>query len=79
MATLRSLQALSAAQIDWIAADAGRAVIEATLPKGMPEVVLSAGQAAELQAALRGHLVRLTQDWAERVATMIEQVAGQQM
>ncbi len=71
VATLRSLQALSGAQIDWIAADAGRAVIEATLPKGLSEVTLPAGQVAELRAALRSHLIRLTQDWAERVALVV--------
>lgn len=45
---------------DWIAEDADRAVIEATLPKGLSEVILPAGQAAQLQAALRSHLTRLT-------------------
>ncbi len=77
VATMRSLQGLSAKQIGWIVEDAGRAVIEATLPKGLAEVILPAGQAAELQAALRSHLTRLTQDWAEQVATVIEQGVGQ--
>lgn len=40
--TMRSLQALSSDQIDWTAEDAGRAVIEAAMPKGMAEVILPA-------------------------------------
>lgn len=79
MTTMRSLQALTAAQIDWIVEDAGRTVIEATLPKGLSEVVFPAGQAPELQAAFRSHLIRLTQDWAEQVATTIGQLTGPQM
>lgn len=77
--TMRSLQALSSDQIDWIAEDAGRAVIEATLPKGMAEAILPVVQAADFQAMLRSHLIRLTQDWAEQVATIIGQAAGPQM
>lgn len=76
VATLWSLQGLSSPQVDWIAEDAWRAIIEASLPRGMWEVALPIEQQAELRAAIRSHLVRLTQDWAERVLTVVEWVTG---
>jgi len=73
---LRSLQGLSGAQIDWIAEDAWRAIIEASLPRGILEVALLAKQQAKPRAAVRSHLVRLTQDWAERVAVVVGQTTN---
>ena len=75
-ATVRSLEELSAVQVDWICEDAWRAVIEASLPRGMWEMALPADDREKLRAAMHGHLVRLTQDWADQVATVVEQVAG---
>ena len=77
--TIRSLQALSAAQIAWIVQDADRAVGEATLPKGTPKMLLSAWRQMMRQPTFRSHLRRLTQDWAEQVATVFEQAIGPQM
>jgi hypothetical protein len=71
VATLRSLQELSAVRIDWITKDAWRAVIEASLPKGMWKMEPPTELQAELRAAFRSHLVRLTQDWAEQVAAEV--------
>jgi hypothetical protein len=65
-ATVRSLEELSAVQVDWICEDAWRAVIEASLPRGMWEMALPADDREKLRAAMHGHLVRLTQDWAAR-------------
>ena len=79
IATIRSLQRLSAAQIGWITQDANRAVTKATLPKGTPRALPSAWRQMTRQPSLRRHLVRLTQDWAEQVATIIGQVTGPQM
>ena len=79
IATIRSLQRLSAAQIGWITQDADRVVTEATLPKGTPRALQSAWRQMTRQTSLRRHLVRLTQDWAEQVATIIGQVTGPQM
>ena len=79
IATIRSLQRLSAAQIGWITQDADRAVTEATLPKGTPRALQSAWRQMTRQTSLRRHPVRLTQDWAEQVATIIGQVTGPQM
>ena len=69
--TLRSLQELSSVQIDWIVEDVGSAIVEATLPKGMWEAVQPTEQETELQMAMRRHLIRLTQDWAEQVAAEV--------
>jgi len=76
VATLRSLQELSAAQIDWIAEDAWRAIIEASLPRGIWKAAPPAELQAELRAAVRSHVVRLTQDWADRVALVVGQASG---
>jgi hypothetical protein len=76
VATLRSLEGLSAAQVDWICEDAWRAVIEASLPKGVWEMAQPADDRERLRAAMHSHLVRLTQDWADQVATVVEQVTG---
>jgi len=62
---------LCPAQIDWIAEDIGSAIVEATLPKGMWEAVQPTAQETELQMAMRRHLIRLTQDWAEQVAAEV--------
>lgn len=77
VAMIRSLQRLSAAQIGWITQDADRAVTEATLPKGTPKALQSAWRQMTQQTSLRRHLTRLTQDWAEQVAVVIEQGVGQ--
>lgn len=79
VATMRALQALSAAQIAWIVQDADRAVGEATLPKGTPAALLSAWRQMLRLPTFRSHLKGLTQDWAEQVATVFEQAAGPQM
>jgi len=72
VATIRSLQGLSAKQIGWITQDADHAVTEATLPKGTPKALQLAWRQMTHQTSLRRHLVRLTQDWAEQVAAVIE-------
>lgn len=79
VATLRSLQALTTAQLNWIAQEADCAVTEATLPKGAPRALQLAWRQLTRQPSLRRHLTRLTQEWAEQVATVIEQAAGPQM
>ncbi len=73
---MRSLQGLSAAQVDWIGEDALDAVLAASLPRGAWDAVLPADEREGLRAAIRSHLVRLTQDWADQVATVVEQVTG---
>jgi hypothetical protein len=65
------LQELPSAQIDWIVEDVGSAIVKATLPKGMWEAVQPTEQETELQMAMRRHLIRLTQDWAEQVAAEV--------
>ena len=76
VATLRSLQELSAVQVDGIAEDAWRAIVEANVPKGAWEVAAPAELREELRAAVRSHLIRLTQDWAERVGPWFSRSLG---
>lgn len=79
MATMRALQELSAAQIAWIVQEADRAVVEAARPKGAPRARQAAWRQLMRQPSFQGHLRRLTQDWAEQVATVIAQALKPQM
>jgi hypothetical protein len=66
----------SVVQVDLIAEDAQHAIVEASMPRGMWEIAVPADLCEELRAAVQRHLVRLTQDWADQVAAVVEQITG---